>query len=168
MDPLMVLLRVVHIVFGIYIVGSYLFMAPILEPRLKRVSHPVQVPVMSSLMPVLTPVNAISFIIIIGTGMALTLIMRGGSLNTLFVTGWGSAIIIGLVATLATAVVGFVFIIPTGMHIDKLSRSIKGRPSNPHEGVQLHQLSVRVEALSGINLVLIIVALSTMILSGYL
>jgi len=88
MTTLMVL-RVVHVVFGIYIAGSYLFMVPILEPRLKRLGTAIQSPVMWALMPILTPVNAISFIIIIGTGVAMTLIMRSGALNTLFITTWG-------------------------------------------------------------------------------
>jgi len=92
----LMILRIVHIVFGIYIAGSYLFLVPILEPRLKRLGPTIQSPVMRALMPILTPINAISFIIIIGTGLAMTLIMRSGALNTLFVTTWGWAMIIGL------------------------------------------------------------------------
>ena len=124
MVTLIVVLRVVHVVFGIYIAGSYLFMVPILEPKLKRLGPAIQSPVMRALMPLLTPVNAISFIIIIGTGVAMTLIMRWGVLNTLFVTGWGWAMIIGLAATVAAAVVGFGFLMPTGIRMDKLARYV--------------------------------------------
>ncbi len=161
-------LRIVHIVFGIYIAGSYLFMVPILEPRLKRLGPAFQGPVMRALMPILTPVNAISFIVIIGTGVAMTLIMRSGALDTLFVTAWGWAIIIGLLATVAAVVVGFGFLMPTGFRMDKLGRSIEGRAPNPDEGKQLHQLSARVETLSRVNLVLILIALATMIASRYI
>ncbi len=130
MNTLMIL-RIVHVVFGIYIAGSYLFLVPILEPRLKRLGPAIQSPVMRALMPILTPVNAISFIIILGTGMAMTLIMRSGALNTLFVTAWGWAMIIGLVTTLAAAVVGFGFLMIAGFRMDKLGRSIEGRPPPP-------------------------------------
>ncbi len=166
MDVLMVL-RIVHIVFGIYIAGSYLFLVPILEPRLKRLGPAIQGPVMRALMPILTPINGISFIVIIGTGVAMTLIMRSGALNTLFVTAWGWAMIIGLIATVAVVVVGFGFLMPTGLRMDKLGRSIEGRAPNPDEGKQLHQLSARVETLSRVNLVLIVIALATMIASRY-
>ncbi len=118
-------------------------------------------------MPILTPVNAISFIIIIGTGMAMTLIMRSGTLNTLFVTVWGWAMIIGLVTTLAAAVVGFGFLMTTGFRMDKLGRSIEGRAPTPDEGKILHQLSARIETLSRVNLVLIFIALASMIASRY-
>ncbi len=167
MDILMVL-RIVHVVFGIYIAGSYLFMVPILEPRLKRLGPAIQSPVMRALMPILTPINGISFIIIIGTGTAMTLIMRSGALGTLFVTAWGWAMIIGLVATVAVCVVGFGFLMTTGFRMDKLGRSIEGRAPTPDEGQQLHQLSARVEALSRTNLVLIVIALASMIASRYL
>ena len=164
----LMILRIVHIVFGIYIAGSYLFLVPILEPRLKRLGPAIQSPVMRALMPILTPINAISFIIIIGTGLAMTLIMRSGALNTLFVTTWGWAMIIGLVATLAVCVVGFGFLMTTGFRMDKLGRSIEGRAPTPDEGKQLHQLSARIETLSRVNLVLIVIALATMIASRYL
>jgi len=164
---ILMVLRIVHIVFGIYIAGSYLFMVPILEPRLKRLGPAIQGPVMRALMPILTPINGISFIVIIGTGVAMTLIMRSGALNTLFVTAWGWAIIIGLAATVAAGVVGFGFLMPRGLRMDKLGRSIEGRPPNPDEGKQLHQLSARVETLSRVNLVLIVIALATMIASRY-
>ena len=164
----LMILRIVHVVFGIYIAGSYFFLVPILEPRLKRLGPAIQSPVMRALMPILTPINALSFIIIIGTGLAMTLIMRSGALNTLFVTTWGWAMIIGLVTTLAVAVVGFGFLMTTGFRMDKLGRSIEGRAPTPDEGKQLHHLSARIETLSRVNLVLIVIALATMIASRYL
>ena len=167
MATAIVILRIIHVVFGIYIAGSYLFMVPILEPRLKRLGPAIQSPVMRALMPILTPVNAISLIIIILTGVALTLIMRWGALNTLFVTAWGWAMIIGLAATVAVVVVGFGFLMPTGLRMERLGRSIEGRAPNPEEGQQLQQLSARVETLSRFSLTFVVIALVTMVLSRY-
>ncbi|MBI4296884.1 MAG: hypothetical protein HY667_07190 [Chloroflexi bacterium] len=160
-------LRILHIVFGIYVAGSYLFIVPILEPRLKRLGPSIQGPVMNAIMPPLAVVNAISFIMLIGTGVAMTLIMRGGALNTLLTTAWGWVIILGLAATLGAAVVGFGFLIPTGISMDKLGRSIVGRPPSSDESKQLQQLSDRVGALSRGNFVLIVIALAAMIIARY-
>ena len=160
-------LRIIHVVFGIYIAGSYLFMVPILEPKLKRLGPAIQGPVMRAVMPIMLPINGASFIILIGTGVAMTLIFRSGTLDTLLVTGWGWAMIIGLVATVAVTVIGFGFLAPTGMRMDKLGQSIEGRAPTPAEGQQLQQLSTRVDTLSRTNLVLVIIATVTMILSRY-
>jgi len=56
---------------------------------------------------------------------------------------------------------------PTGIRMDKMGRTIEGRAPNPDEGRQLHQLSVRVETLSRVSLVLIVIALATMVASRY-
>lgn len=160
-------LRIVHVVFGIFLAGSYLFIVPILEPRLRRLGPAIQGPVMSALMPVLTPVMGTSFVIVLGTGVALVLGIRGGSLNELFVTGWGWAMVIGLVATLGAIVVGFGLLTPRGIRMDKLGRSIKGRPPTPEESEQLRRLSAQVETLSRTNFVLVVVALVSMLIARY-
>ena len=160
-------LRILHVVFGIFVAGTYLFLVPILEPRLKRLGPAIQGPVMQSLMPILTPVMGTSFVIIIGTGVAMTLRLRGGALDTLFTTGWGWAMIIGLIATLGVVIIGFGFLTPTGIRMEKLGRSIEGRPPTPEEGQKLHQFSARVETLSRVNFVFIVIALVTMVLSRY-
>jgi hypothetical protein len=165
---ILAILRIVHIIFGVFVAGYYLFMVPILAPRLKRLGPTIQGPVMQALMPVLTPVMATSAIVIVGTGVAMTLMMRQGTLGTLFTTGWGWAIIGGLVLTVAAVVVAFGFITPAGLRVQKLGSSIQGRPPTPDEARQLGQLSSRVETLSKINFVLIVIVLLAMLLARYL
>ena len=145
-----------------------LFLVPILEPKLKRLGPSIQNPVMGALMPILLPVNGISFIIVIGTGVAITLIMRAGALDSLFTTVWGWAMIIGLITTVAVTIIGFGVIAPTGKRMEEIGRSMEGRAPKPEEGQLLHQLHSRVETLSRVNLVLILVALDTMIASRYI
>ena len=136
-------------------------------PRLKRLGPPIQGPVMQSLMPVLTPVMATSSFVIVGTGIAMTLILRQGTLGMLFTTGWGWAMIIGLVLTLAAIVVAFGFIVPAGLRADRLGRSIEGRAPKPDEAQQLGRLSAKIETLSRANLVIIVIILLAMILARY-
>ncbi len=160
-------LRIVHIIFGIYVAGSYLFLVPILEPRLRRLGPSIQGPVMRAIMPPLAVVNGISFVALIGTGVAMTLMLRAGALDSLVTTSWGWVIVIGLLATLGATFVGFGLLIPTGIRMDKLGSGIAGRPPSPEEGRQLHALSNRVEALSRANFALIVIALATMIVARY-
>ena len=87
MDLLQVSLRILHIVFGILLVGNVFFLTLFLEPRLKRLGPAIQNPVMGVLMPVIAPVQMISFTIIVVTGVALTLDLRWGRLDTFFSTG---------------------------------------------------------------------------------
>jgi hypothetical protein len=75
--------------------------------------------------------------------------------------------IIGLIATLVVIIVGFGFLTPTGIRMEKMGRSIEGRPPTPEEGQKLNQLSARVETLSRINFIFIIIALVTMVISRY-
>ncbi|MBI4285222.1 MAG: hypothetical protein HY670_04910 [Chloroflexi bacterium] len=159
------ILRIVHIIFGIYLAGSYLFIVPILEPRLRRLGAAIHGPVMSALMPILTPINGASFVIVVGTGVALALSSR--AFNSLFATAWGWTIIVGLVATLAAIVVGFGLLTPRGIRMDKLGRSVRGRAPTPQEGRQLQELSAQVETLSRVNLVLVVIALGTMVAARY-
>jgi len=82
MDPLLVFLRIPHIVFGVLLVGSILFLTLFLEPRLRPLGPAIQNPVMGALMPILTPVQLGSYIITLVTGIIITLIMRGNTLST--------------------------------------------------------------------------------------
>lgn len=164
----MVVLRIVHIFFGVFVAGYYLFMVPILMPRLKRLGPSIQGPVMQALMPVLTPVMVTSAVVIVGTGVAMTLILRQGNLGVLFTTGWGWAIMIGFILTLAALVVAFGFITPGGFRLARLGRSIQGRPPTPEETRLMGRLSRQNETLSRVNFVLIVIVLLAMLLARYL
>ncbi len=161
-------LRMLHVVFSVYLVGSVTFMVLVLGPRLKRLGPTIQGPVMSALMPVMIPLNVISFIVIMATGIPMTFMARGSSLGDLFTTGWGLDIVIGIIATIAAAIVGFGIIVPTGMRQGKLGASIAGRAPTPEEGQQLQGLSKKLEKFTRINFTLVAIALATMVVARYL
>ena len=161
-------LRLLHIVFSVYLAGSVTFMVLVLGPRLKRLGPTIQGPVMSTLMPVMIVLNAISFIVIVATGIPMTFMARGSSLVDLVTTGWGWVIVVGIIATIIAAIVGFGLIVPTGMRQGKLGASIAGRAPTPEEGQQLQRLSVKLEKLGRINFTLIAIALATMVIAPYL
>ena len=161
-------LRLIHVIAGIFVGGTYLFLVPILEPRLKRLGPAIQGPVMRAIVPILTPIMGLSFVVLFGTGTAMTLLIRQGNLSQLVTTAWGWDILLGIIATIVICIVGFGIITPTGIRMEKLGRSIEGRAPSPEEGQRLHQLSVRIEKLSRINFVFVVIALATMVISRYL
>lgn len=161
-------LRMLHIIFGIFVGGTYLFLVPILEPRLRRLGPAIQGPVIKALMPVLTPVMMVSFVIVFGTGVAMTLIQKQGSLESIVTTAWGLDILVGFIATIAAMVIGFGILAPTGFRLDRLGSSTQGRPPSAEEGQKLQQLSGKIEKLSRINFIVIMIPLVTMVIARYL
>ncbi len=161
-------LRLIHVLFGIFVGGTYLFLVPILEPRLKRLGPAIQSPVMRALMPILTPVMGISFIVLFGTGTAMTLMLRQGNLAALVTTAWGWDILIGIIATIAICVVGFGIITPTGIRLERLGRSIGECAPTAEEGQKLQQLGEKIETLSRINFIFVVIAIATMVIARYL
>ncbi len=167
MDPLQVSLRILHIVFGLFFVGNIFFLTLFLEPRLKTLGPSVQSPVMGALMPILMPAQMISFIVMFGTGVALTLILRWGGFDTFFASGWGWAMLISGALTVVLGIVGFGFITPAGRRMERLGRSIQGRPPTPDEAGQLSHLSERLTMLSRANFVLGLVIVGFMAAARY-
>lgn len=167
MDPLMVSLRILHIVSGVFWVGLVFFNVLVLTPRLRALGPTIQSPVMGALVPAMVPFLIVSAVITIGSGVAMTLIMRWGALNTLLVTGWGWAILLGFVTTLAATIIGFGIIIPTGYRLVALAGSIEGRPPSPEEAQQLGRLGARIGTLMLTNFVLFLIAVGTMAAARY-
>ncbi len=161
-------LRLLHVVFSIYLVGAATFTTFVLGPRLKRLGPTIRGPVMSAIMPIIMPLNAISFIVIVATGIPMTFMARGSSLGDLFTTAWGWVIVIGLIATIAAVIIGFGLIVPTGIRQGKLGASIAGRAPTPEEGQQLQGFSAKLEKLIPINFTFMAIALATMVIARYL
>ncbi len=118
-------------------------------------------------MPVLVPAQMISFVVMFGTGVALTLILRWGSFDTFWASGWGWAMLIGGALTVVVGIVGFGFVMPAGRRLERLGRSIHGRPPTADEAGQLSHLSERITKLSRANFVLVLVVVGFMAAARY-
>jgi len=68
-----------------------------------------------------------------------------------------------LSTNIAVFIVGFGLLTPTGIRLDRLGRSIEGRPPTPEEGQQLQYLSERVKKLSRVNFIFVAIAIVTMV-----
>ena len=67
----MVALRIVHILAGVFWAGSAIFLALILQPRLRTLGPEIQGKVMAALIPVMGPALISSAVITIAAGITL-------------------------------------------------------------------------------------------------
>lgn len=161
MNGEMVVLRILHILFGVVWAGGAILLALIVEPRLRAASPAVQGPAMRSLAPAIAVVLGIASFITIGAGIALALRLRWGNLDTWFDTGWGVAILIGFIVSVIAAISGGM----TGgvaTRMDRLAGMIQGRPPTPDESAQLGRYRERLAMLGRITAVLVTIGVGTM------
>ena len=106
-------------------------------------------------------VFTVSGTITIVAGIYMALRMRWGHLDTWFDTGWGWAIFIGgVMAIIAMGLGGATG--ATAKRMGALSGSIEGRAPTPEEAGQMQALGARLNSLSRIATVLVIIALGAM------
>ena len=158
-------LRILHILFGVFWVGTDVFLTFVLLPRLKALGPEIERPVMSKLMRVLPPVIMISSIITLVSGVLLIGETRGWSV--LFTTGWGWAIFIGFVLTGLAMIVGFGAVPPLTMRYEKLYRTIEGRSPTPDESLKLESLTRSIKALANTNSVMLLIVVVTMAIARF-
>ena len=163
----MVIFRVLHIIFGVFWTGTAMFMAIILEPRLRALGPTVQRPVMGALAPIMTPVMLASGTITIAAGVYLSLRLRWGHLDQFLDTGWGWAILIGLIASIGAFASGF-GIAHHGQRMVRLGAAIQGRPPTPEEAQQLQRTAAMLTRLGRTTAILTVVAVVTMAAARYL
>jgi hypothetical protein len=157
----MIILRLLHIVFGVFWAGSAIFFALILQPRLARLGPAIAGPVMAALVPVMSRALIGSAVITIVAGITLALRLRWGHLDAFYNTGWGIAIMIGFVAAMGAISSGITLTVKAHRMI-ALGASIRDRPPTPEEAAQLQRLSVVLPRLGRSTAVMVIFAIGAM------
>ena len=157
-------LRIGHILSGVVWAGSAIFLAAILEPRLRTLGPEVQVRVMAALAPVLGPVLGTSALLTIAFG--LTLVIRLKRFDNLLDTNWGLAITVGLIASVVAFASGITTMITLRKMIT-LGKGMAGRPPTPEEGAQIGQLAERATLLGRTTAVLVVIAVGAMASARY-
>ena len=161
MNAEFVVLRILHIVFGVFWAGSAIFLATILEPRLRALGPAVQKPVMKALMPVMVPAMLFSATITIVAGITLAFRLRWNHMDSFLDTGWGWAILIGFVTSMIAYALGMM-ISAAGKRMAALEASIEGRPPTSEEDERLHKIVSRLAFYGRSNGVLVVVAVGSM------
>jgi hypothetical protein len=167
MDPLMLVLRLFHIVFATFWVGSDVFTTFFLIPRLRALGPDVERPVTGALIKILPPALMVSSIITLATGIVMAGIMWGWTLSGVLASGWATAMLVGFILTIVAMVVGFGLIPPVTMRMERINRNIKGRAPTPEEARQLAQLTSRVTTLARSNSVLLVIVVAAMAIARF-
>jgi uncharacterized membrane protein len=156
-----VVLRLIHIVFGVFWAGSALFMAIILEPRLRALGPAIQRPVMGAIVPMVGRLVATSAVITMVAGIYMALRLRWGHLDQFLDTGWGWAILIGFVASVLAFSSGITTLVLAD-RVGRLGREIEGRPPTPEEAGQMQRLAARLPRLGRTTAALVLIAVGAM------
>jgi uncharacterized membrane protein len=167
MDNWLGIVRLIHVLFGVFWVGSVLFTVLILKPRLAKLGPSYEKPVMGAIMPRVVPAMFASAFIVFFSGTILTFNMRAGDLGSLLTTGWGLMIFVGIVATIGAMAVGLGGLTPTGIRMGRISDELNGRPPTPAQAATLARLGRRMDRLERVDFALVLIALATMPLARF-
>ncbi len=152
----LVVLRILHILAGVFWVGAAVYLTLVLEPKLRGLSNEVERDVLHAISKLNSLWITLSAIITIIAGFVLISRTPGRDFGQLFDNGWGWAIGIGLVASLlAFFLSGWV-----GASTAKLRRALLAE-TLPDED-SLAPLRARISMGSRINAVLVVVAVGAM------
>lgn len=156
MNTELIVLRILHILSGVFWVGAAVYLTLVLEPKLRELGGQVERDVLQAISKLNSLWITLSAIITIVVGFALISRTPGREFDQLFDNGWGMAIGIGLVTSLAAFLLsGWV-----GASTAKLRRSLLSDPV-PDEA-SLRGLRSRIAIGSRLNAVLVIVAVGAM------
>ena len=161
MDVDMVVLRLVHIVFGAFWAGAALFMAFVVIPKVQALGPAVAVPVFAALGKIVGPLLVGSGVITVAAGITLSLRLRWNSLDAWFDTGWGWAIALGFVAALVALTVGTRAAL-LARSMAAMGAGMAGREPTPEEMGRMRSTSQRLMKLGRIGSILVLIALGTM------
>lgn len=167
MNDWLSIVRLLHVLFGVFWVGSVFFTVLVLKPRLAKLGPAFEKPVMAAIMPRVVPAMFASAVIVFATGSILTFTMRGGDLGSLLSTGWGLMISLGIVATAGAMGVGLGGLAPTGIRMGKIAEQLKGQPPTPEQAATLARLGRRMDRLERVDFGLVTLAIMTMPLARF-
>ena len=106
MNVEIIVLRLLHIIAGVFWVGAVLFIVVVLDPKLRTLGPDVQHKIYKAIGGQISAVLGVSSAVTILAGIALALRLRWGHLDTFFNTGWGYAILVGFIAAVVAAILG--------------------------------------------------------------
>jgi hypothetical protein len=167
MDAGILTLRILHIGFGTFWVGTDLFFTFLLMPRLRALGPHIERPVLAAAGKALGPVLMVSSIITFASGLMLVGAMRGWNVSWLFASGWGIAIFAGFVGTAIALFVGFGLVPPVVIRLDRLTTDLEGRAPTAAEATEVDALRARGATLGRVNSLLLIVVVISMAVARF-
>ena len=161
MDVQILVLRILHIVLGTFWVGTDVFYSFFLLPHLRSLGPAIERPAAKLLRrPSFVATIGISATATVVTGVLLIGKTKGWS--TLFASGWGVSIFIGLILTGIAVILAFALVLPVTTRAGKLDRIAEERPLTADESRQMDDLGRRELLFSRTGPILLLIAVVTM------
>lgn len=156
-----VVLRLLHIIFGALWVGTILFMVLFLRPRLRSLGAEANRKLTNAIERAVDKSTGISGTITVIAGITLALRLRWGHLDTFFNTGWGYAILIGFIAAIAAFVAGGM---STGIPAKAtlIIDEMQVDSSNDEQSILLKDLDSRLIVLERLHALFVLIAVGSM------
>ncbi len=159
------ILRFLHIIFGIYVGGMYIFMTWMLVPKLHKLGPDIERNLLRGIMSVASPAGAVSFIALFITGVWMTMLLKGGDIGSIFTTAWGVWIFIGFVAALIAAILGFGVLLPKGLRMESIFKTSGNGKLNKDSSGQVDGIISRILSVEKINFFLVMIAILSMMIA---
>ena len=167
---MIVVLRLLHIVFGVFWVGSVLFMSVLLMPSISA-AGPSGVAIMNELgRRRLSLVMMVAAILTVGAGLWLVMIDTGGAPGAWMQSSTGRAFSLGGALAILTLVIGMAVNAPTANRMSAIGAAIarRGGPPTADETAELGRLRARLALASGVLALLLLGATGLMAVARYL
>ncbi len=165
MDLPLVIARLVHIISGTFWVGAAIYLAVLLEPSIRSSSAELERQLLSRTSRLNSLWITSSAVVTIASGFALISMTPGRSMSELGDGGWGTMILVGLLASLAAFFIsGF-----AGMATAKLRRAVESASASgiPGSERQLANFRRRLSLLGYLNAILVVVAVGSMAIARF-
>lgn len=167
MDLPLVITRLVHIISGTFWVGAAIYLAVLLEPSIRASSAELERQLLSRTSRLNSLWITSSAVVTIALGFALISMTPGRSMSELGDGGWGTMILVGLLASLAAFFIsGF-----AGMATAKLRRAVESASASasatPGSERQLANFRRRLSLLGYLNAILVVVAVGSMAIARF-
>ena len=169
MSLMIYILRLLHILSGVFWVGSVLFSARFLMPSLLAAGS-AAAPVMAQLGQRKIPlVMMTTAFVTIASGIWLMMLVSGGAIGLWMRSGPGRTFALGGALAIITLVLGMIINAPAAKRMAVINQGAakRGGPPTPDEAAELERLQRRVGIGAQIVPVLLVLATAAMALARY-
>jgi len=167
---LILALRLIHIVSGVFWVGSIIFMAWLLTPALRATGAAGGAVIQQLVRAQRLPTYLIAAMLLTVISGLLLFQHDSASFPGWMRTGTGMTFSAGAVLAIVGAIIGVFFNTPIAKRLSALGASIQagGRPPTAEQAASLEMLQSRLARLSSIAAVLLILAVAAMAVARYI
>ena len=163
------ILRLIHIIFGVFWVGSVLFVTAMLLPSIRR-AGPSGAAIMNELGRRMPLIMMGSALLTVGSGIWLMTIVSGGDVEAWMQSSMGRTFGTGGALAILAIVLGMAINAPTARRMSAIGAAVakRGSPPEPGEAAELQRLQSRMGMASVLVAILLVLATGAMAVARYM